>query len=91
MEDYEKDYDEFWKSIIEPKGQFDFIQVKKELHDYHVVTSNVSKVYDSITNGRISKPNTLASAVIAVVEDIQNEEINEIQKDIRREENNKCS
>lgn len=70
-------YDEFWKEIIEPNGVVNFEQVKRELFDYHTLLENVPKVYDHITRGRISKPNTLASAVIAIADDLAMADVNE--------------
>ena len=62
-------YEEFWKSIIEPDGEIDFEQVKKELFDYWVVIHEVSKVYCEITNGKFSKPNTKAEYIIEAVDE----------------------
>ncbi len=45
----EKNYQEFWKNIIEPKGKFSLEQVKKELSDYHFLLEEVPKVYCHIT------------------------------------------
>jgi hypothetical protein len=65
MEDYEKTFEDFWKELVcKPDGSLNIDQVKRELHDYHTVLSQVSRVYDHITGGRISKPNTLAFEVI---------------------------
>jgi len=60
-------YEEFWKVIIEPNGEIDFDQVKKELYDYACVMHEVAKVYCELTGSRISKPNTKAESVISVV------------------------
>ena len=40
-------------------------QVEAEISDMVMVAGEVSKVYDELTRGRISKPNTVASAVIS--------------------------
>lgn len=76
-DDVDRAYNEFWKDIIEIDGRVSLEQVKKELFDYRNILSEVSRVYDRITYGNISKPNTKAESVIAVVEDLQNESINE--------------
>jgi hypothetical protein len=60
----ERVWQEFWKPIVAPDGTLDVEQVKRELFDYHTTMENVPLVYDEITGGRISKQNTLASAVI---------------------------
>jgi hypothetical protein len=66
----QEDFDSFWAPIVCPNGQWDLEQVKKELSDYHTVMREVSEVYMHITEGRISKPNTRAGAVIGVVDEI---------------------
>lgn len=75
MDEVEKVYQEFWKPIISPNGEIDCEQIKKELYDYHCIMREVSKVYDHITRGRISKPNTVAEAVIGEADDIFNKEL----------------
>lgn len=39
------------------------------LYDFRVVMQEVSKVYDQLTNGKFSKPNTAAEYIIAAVEE----------------------
>lgn len=56
-------------------------QLKKELTDYHDIMSEASKVYCDVTGGIISKPNTMASAVIGVA----NERHEEWQRDAIKE------
>jgi hypothetical protein len=56
--DYEIQYDEIWKGIVEKKGKMDQDAVKRELSDYSKVIENCSSIYGSVTNGRISKPLT---------------------------------
>ncbi len=63
--DYEKDFEDFWKDIVVKNGKVDIEQVKKELHDYHILLKEVPEVYMEVSGGRISKPNTLASEVIS--------------------------
>ena len=58
---------EFWQKWVFPDGANpDAIQ--QELIDFHTVITEVAKVYDNLTNGRISKPTTRAEVVIAEVE-----------------------
>jgi hypothetical protein len=63
---------DFWTNIVYPEGAT-AEQVQNELNDYHTILDNVSKVYDHITGGRISKPNTLAYEVISVADDYYDE------------------
>lgn len=67
-EEVQRDYDEFWKRIIEHDGEVDFEQVKRELFDFHMVMQEVGKVYDHITGGKFAKPQTAAEAVIDAAE-----------------------
>lgn len=57
-EEIVKNYNDFWKELIEPEGMFDKIQLMKELYDFSVVMEEVSKVYYEISNGKFSKINT---------------------------------
>ena len=71
----ETDYNELWRDIVETDGQLDPKKVKRELYDYSVVMREVSKVYDELTGGRISEPNTAAGFVIgAVIERLCNDD-----------------
>lgn len=65
MKDYEKTYEDFWKKICQPNGELDMDAVKRELHDYHTLLENVPKVYDHVTGGRVSKPNTDPAVVMS--------------------------
>lgn len=58
-------FNEFWADIVQPAGLWDYEQILKELCDYHMLLTMVPKVYDHISGGSISKPNTLAEEVIA--------------------------
>lgn len=39
-------------------------QIRAEWHDVSAMCSEVSQVYDHVTGGRVSKPNTIAADVI---------------------------
>ena len=66
---YLEEYENFWKEIVEVNGILDHNQVKKELSDFSAMISEVSKVYDHISHGRISKPLTHAHHLIAMYDD----------------------
>lgn len=55
--------DEFWSEIL--ANETVPPQAMLELNDYAALLRNVPTVYDHVTGGRISKPHTIASAVIA--------------------------
>lgn len=65
----EQAWEEFWVPIIMSNGELDIAQIKRELFDYRQFMTEVSKVYDHITGGVISKANTKAAAVRVVFED----------------------
>jgi hypothetical protein len=84
--DYEKSYDEFWKSIVEhPDGTLNRDQIMRELHDYRRVMDEVSLAYDDVTGGRYSKPNTQAGWISSAVEERTQEAIAEALRDARLE------
>lgn len=63
--DVESSFDEFWKEIVcLPDGTPDLGQIKRELHDFLLMITEVPKVYNWITGGRISKPLTTSDVVI---------------------------
>lgn len=68
----QKVFEEFWQDIVMPNGEWDLEQVKKELYDYRQIMVSVSRVYDHITLGRITKPNTAARVVIEEADEIMN-------------------
>jgi hypothetical protein len=71
--DVEAEWNDFWKPILFKRGKLNLSQLKKELFDYSQVMHEVSLVYDHITNGAISKPNTRHEDVIAVADDYVDE------------------
>lgn len=73
----EQVFQEFWAEIVQSNGVLDVDQVKRELFDYHAMLKEVPKVYDVVTGGRISKPNTSATAVIGEFEALIEREIQE--------------
>lgn len=88
MRDYEKTYERFWKTLVEnADGSIDMDKLKRELHDYKTLLDNVPEVYCHITNNRISKPNTLASVVIAVADDCTNESFKQWKQEELEETN----
>jgi hypothetical protein len=52
-------------------------QIDNELHDYWIALTEVPKVYDELTQGRLSKPNTMAEHVIGRVREIEDEYVAE--------------
>lgn len=79
---YTEIYNSFFKDIVElPDGSLNKDQVMRELSDYTVLLESVSKVYCAITNGKISKPNTLPEVVISVYEDCMLSDYEEWLKD----------
>lgn len=62
----EKVFQEFWADIVcNEDGSINMEQVKKELYDYEFLLNEVPKVYDEVTGGFLSKPNSYADAVLS--------------------------
>lgn len=62
-QDYEKSFDDNWKSIIiSEDGSVNLDQVKRELHDYLNLMTNASKVYEHFAG--LSKTNYEAHVII---------------------------
>ena len=71
-------YEEFWRDLVEREdGNIDLDAVQRELHDFGVLMENAAKVYCHVTDGRVSKLNTLPDSVIIMADDIIEERIAE--------------
>jgi hypothetical protein len=83
MDNYQKNWNEFWAEIcLNPDGSVNLDQVQRELSDFREMMNSVSTVYDHLTKGRISKPNTCAKVVIQEVEALQQQEVDEAVKEV---------
>lgn len=68
--DYIKAYRQCWQQIVlDGDGEIDGDKLARELADYGDLLQAVSYVYDELTGGRISKPNTVPNLVIAAAVD----------------------
>jgi hypothetical protein len=85
MGEVDKVWKEFWRPLVTRNGKVSLEQVKRELFDYHAMLEDVPKVYDHITEGRISKPNTCASAVISVADELYQQNFEEDWKEREKE------
>lgn len=84
-DDVQKNWSEFWEPIVAPKGIVDLELIKLELSDYRMMLNFVPRVYDHVTGGRISKPNTDPDVVCSVADDYRNDLINsDEEEDARR-------
>ena len=81
-EDEDKD---FWKEIIYKDGKLDEEQMFKELSDFRFVMHNVSKVYDHVTGGKLSKIMYTAETVIAEADDLLTKTVEEDVKEATEE------
>ena len=57
------------------------------IESYEIALAEVSKVYDNLTNGKLSKPNYQAATIIEEVRMIQENELTEAIKQAKVEEN----
>jgi hypothetical protein len=66
---------EFWRGVY-PNGMT-AEEINNELADLEMIAERVPKVYDHVTGGKVSKPNTDAEVVIALADDYVNEIVDE--------------
>ena len=64
----------FWKDIVTKNGEIDLERIKRELFDFYNVMQDVPRVYDRITNGKMSYITYKAEAVLQVVEEARDED-----------------
>lgn len=65
----ERVWDEYWRDIVTDHGEPNLDLIKRELFDYYTALQEVPKVYDTITRGRFTKPNTRAQVVLDCFEE----------------------
>lgn len=58
---------DFWCNVVYPEGA-GAADIQNELNDFHFLMQEVPKVYSAVTGNKLSKPNYLASVVIAEAE-----------------------
>ena len=56
-------------------------ELKDDMLDYSFIVGEVAKVYDHITNGKLSKPNYHSEIVIAISDDVNTENFAELLKE----------
>lgn len=70
MTDYQKIFKDFWKELVcNQDGTLNMDAVQRELADYYFMPQEVPKVYDHVTGGVVSKPNTYAFEVNLVADE----------------------
>lgn len=70
MTDYQKIFKDFWEELVcNPDGTLNMDAVQRELADYYFMLQEVPKVYDHVTGGAVSKPNTYAFEVNLVADE----------------------
>jgi hypothetical protein len=57
------------EDFLREDGLVDWDKIKEFIHSFHIMEEEVSKVYMTITNGKMSKPNYYASDVISQYEE----------------------
>lgn len=77
---------EVFAHVVRPDGSIDPELVARELHDYEMLLDFVPKVYQHVTGGRVSKPNTRPEAVIAEHDDFMNRLCAEAVAEAREED-----
>lgn len=67
--EWDNDYEEFWKPLLQTDGKWDEQKIKNEMHDLCCVLDQVSEVYCHITGGLLSKPMYYADVIKAKYDD----------------------
>ena len=82
MTDYQKIYKDLWEDLVcNPDGTLNMDAVQRELADYYFMLQEVPKVYDHVTGGAVSKPNTYAFEVNLVADEHYQKSIEGIIRD----------
>ena len=63
-EDAERDFNEIWKPLLYTDGSLDLKKIEAEMSDLIFVHEQISRVYDHITGGLLSKEMYYADVVI---------------------------
>lgn len=85
----EREWEGFWKEVVtNERGELVLDSVKRELHDYSMMLENTSRVFNYVTGGLASKPNTDAQVIIGlsdgVNQDVFKREMEEYETDANR-------
>jgi hypothetical protein len=68
--DYKKDYEDFWKEIVENKdGSLNKEQIMKELSDYSMLQENMANLFCLATGNKVSYVTTLPGVVYSLFEE----------------------
>jgi hypothetical protein len=90
--DVESNWENVWKQIVlNEDGTVNLGQVKRELFDYWVCMQEVTRVYDELTCGVHTKPNTQAQVILDAVAGWQRADvmaaIGEVRSELEQEIN----
>jgi hypothetical protein len=73
-------YRDFWAELLSEEPS---LEIKRELYDFHGLMEDLPLLFDEITGGMISKPNT---AISAVLEEYREKRERDIQEAIEEHE-----
>lgn len=63
--------EEWWRQLVcDEDGVPDMEKAMADFHDFHMLIRSASEVYEKVTDGQITKPNTAPWEVVSAVEDI---------------------
>lgn len=86
MGDYEKLYEEFWKSIVENQdGSINKDALMRELSDFHDLIGRHTEVVSAVTGGMLSYANYPSKTIIRVFEDHVQEMCDEAVREYRED------
>lgn len=65
---WSKEFEEWWKPLLQTDGQWDPDKIKNEMHDLVFIYTQIDIIYSRITGGKLSKPMYYAGTIIAEFE-----------------------
>lgn len=86
IEEVDKDWREMWAEIITPDGMIDVVQLKKELSDFSTLIHSTTQIMEHATGGQCTKPMTMASTVIALIDDHVTKQVEEAVAEAREDD-----
>lgn len=81
-----EEWESFWKPLCtNGDGSLNLEAIKNELSDYSFLLEQVPTVYENVSGGRISKPNTYAFEVVAAADELYDAKYTEGYQDALEE------
>lgn len=83
--EFDKEFLEFWKPLLQTNGKWDEKKIKNELSDLVFIYEQVDEVYCALTGGKLSKPMYYANTIITEYEQQLSDSYDEGYNDAKKE------